>query len=237
MKIAIVEDDRETFEHIGKCLSELLENTAELHYFANGEAFLAAWQPGAFDFIMLDIFMGKQTGVEVAREIRKRDQTVKLSFSTSSNEYASESYEVNACYYLHKPFGKEQLKAMLDRLNLSEIEKQRTAKLPGGTSVVLRSILYADCTAHCTTLHTKDGSDPVVRANFSEIENILCAYPYFFTPTKGVIVNFCEVTAQNRDTFTMSNGAIIPISRRKAKDAQDAYSSFLFEKLRRGGEY
>ena len=236
MKIAVVEDDVGMFEQIREQLAELLGTAAELYHFASGETFLAAWQPGGFDLIILDIFMDRLTGMEVARKIRETDRTVKIAFSTSSNAYASESYEVNACYYLHKPFGKDQLRAMLDRLDLSEVERRRTAKLPDGSTVILRSILYADCAAHCITLHGKDGHDLVVRANFSETERILCAYPYFFSPTKGVIVNFYEVTAQNKDTFTVSNGARIPISRRKAKEAQDAYSSFLFEKLRRGGK-
>lgn len=34
----------------------------------------------------------------------------------------------------------------------------------------------------------------------------------------------------------MSDGSLIPISRRKAKEVTDAYSSFLFEQLRKGGE-
>lgn len=237
MKIAVVEDDIEIFMHIKKNLAELLGAVAELHYFASGEDFLAKWKPGDFDLIILDIFMDKLTGMEVAREIRKADRKVKIAFSTSSNEYASESYEVNACYYLHKPFGIEQLKYMLDRLDLSEVEQQRTVRLPDGTSVILRNIIYVDCAAHCITLHCKSNRNVVVRTKFSEIENTLCAYRYFFTPTKGVIVNFYEVTSQGKDTFTMSGGEIIPISRRKAKETQDAYSSFLFEKLRGGGDY
>ena len=51
-----------------------------------------------------------------------------------------------------------------------------------------------------------------------------------------MIVNFYEVAAQNADTFTMSDGSRIPISRRKAKEVTEAYSSFLFEQLRKGGE-
>ena len=65
---------------------------------------------------------------------------------------------------------------------------------------------------------------------------LLCGYPYFFIPSKGLIINFHEVDAQNADTFTMSNGSLIPISRRKAKEVTDAYSSFLFEQLRKGGK-
>ena len=87
-----------------------------------------------------------------------------------------------------------------------------------------------------TTLHCKYGKDIILRANLSEIEALLCGYPYFFIPSKGLIINFHEVDAQNADTFTMSNGSLIPISRRKAKEVTDAYSSFLFEQLRKGGK-
>ena len=137
---------------------------------------------------------------------------------------------------MRKPFGIDRVKAMLDRLDLEEIEKMRAVKLPDGTSTVLRNIIYVDFALHRVTLHCKDGKNVAVRSNFSEVEPLLCAYPYFFSPTKGVIVNFYEVEAQNGDTFKMRDGSMIPISRRKAKEALDAYSSFLFRQLRKGGE-
>ena len=236
MRIAIVDDDIRMYECLQTYFGELLGSSAELTYFKSGEDFLRVWQPNAFELIVLDIFMDKLTGMDVAREIRKTDSDVRIAFGTTSNEFASESYEVNACYYLHKPFGYDRVKAMIDRIDLAEIEKSRTVQLPDGTNVVLRDIIYADCASHCVTLHAKQNRNTVMRTNFSEIESLLCAYPYFFSPCKGLIVNFYEVSAQNRDTFTMSDGSIVPISRRKAKEVTDAYSSFLFELLRKGGK-
>ncbi len=224
------------YEQLQAYFGEFLSTSAELAYFPSGEALLRSWQPGAFDLIVLDIFMGALSGMDVAKEIRKTDANVRIVFSTTSNEFASESYEVGACYYLHKPFGKERVKAMLDRIDFAQIEKMRTIRLPDGTSIVLRTIIYADNSAHCTTLHCKGGNHITVRANLSEVEALLCSYPYFIRTSKGLIVNLHEVAAQNTDTFTMSDGSILPISRRKAKEVTDAYSSFLFEQLRKGGE-
>ncbi len=236
MKIAIVDDDIQMYDRLNTYLTELLGDSSEVVYFDSGEAFLNAPKSEIFDLIILDIFMSGITGMDVAREIRKTDREVKIVFSTTSNEFASESYEVDACYYLHKPFGRDRVKAMLDRLNLAKVEKMRTAKLPDGTSVVLRDIVYVDFASHCVTLHGRQNGDTVVRTPFSKIEPLLCAYPYFFSPSKGIIVNFYEVTAQIGDTFKMSDGSIIPISRRRSKEVIDAYSSFLFEQLRKGGE-
>lgn len=106
MKIAIVEDDIQMYEHLQTCLYELLGSSAEYIYFPSGEFFLQTWQPGTFELIILDIFMDRLTGMDVAREIRKSDREVRLVFSTTSNEFASESYEVNACYYIRKRPGK-----------------------------------------------------------------------------------------------------------------------------------
>lgn len=57
-------------------------------------------------------------------------QQGKLVFCTASNESAGENDEVNVCYYLHKPFGVERVRAMLDRLNLEKAEEARTVRLP-----------------------------------------------------------------------------------------------------------
>lgn len=233
LRIAIVDDDIGVYEDLKAYIDGFLGNSAEFSYFPNGEAFLEKRED--FDLIILDIFMGRLTGMDVAREIRKTDGDVKIVFATTSNEFASESYEVNACYYLHKPFGKERVKAMLDRLGIAKIEKMRTLKLPDGTNVRLRDIIYIDCASHCVTLHGKR-ENTVVRMNFSEAEPLFCEYPYFYSPTKGIIVNFYEVAARDGTVFKMSDGSLIPISRRKAKEVLDAYSSFLFEKLRKGEE-
>lgn len=236
MKIAVVDDDRRGCEQLGAYLRDLLGTAAEITYYPSGEAFLSAWERGRFDLVILDIYMEKLTGIEVARELRKTDSEVKLVFCTTSNEFAGESYEVNACYYLHKPFGIERVRAMLDRLNLEQVEEARTVRLPDGTAAVLRSIIYADFAAHRVSLHCKQHNDVTVRANFSEIEPLLCANSYFFSPSKGILVNFYEIAAQDGDTFRMSDGSIVPISRRRAKEVLDAYSSFLFEQLRKGGK-
>ena len=233
MKIAIVDDDIKMYNELKGYLTLALNSSAEYYYFKNGEDFLKIWQAGAFDIIIVDIFMDDLTGVDTAKEIRKTDADVKIVFSTTSNEFASESYEVNACYYLRKPFGEEKVKAMLDRLDIAEIERSRAIRLPDGTSVVLRDIIYIDCAAHRITIHCKRNESIVLRTSFSAIESLFGPYSYFFSPIKGMIVNFYEVVSRIGDTFKMSDKSIIPISRHRANDVLEAYSAFCFERLRK----
>ena len=243
MRIAIVDDNEEDRKYLTKEITEIFsEKTKEnpqITQLSSGEEFvkvLSVSEPGEFfDIVFLDIYMKELTGIDTAKKLRQIDKVAKIIFITTSNEFASESYEVNACYYLRKPFGRDKVKVMLDRLNLTEIEKMRTVKLPDGTSAILRNIIYVDFSSHRVTLHCKYDVDTIVRTSFSEIESLLCAYPYFSSPTKGMLINFYEVASQTNDVFVMSDGKSIPISRRKSKEVLDAYFTFRFEMLRNGG--
>lgn len=236
MKIAVVDDDPIARDHLHACLNGLLGDSCAVEPFSSGEAFLSVWQKGLFDLVILDIFMDRLNGMDVAREIRKTDPMVKLVFSTTSNEFASESYEVNACYYLRKPFTDEDFAKMLDRTELDKLELMRSIRLPDGQPIVLRNIIYADFSSHYMTFHNKNGANTVSRVSFSEVEPILCENSYFCSPSKGVVVNFYEVKLLDSDVFLMSDGTRIPISRRKSKDVREEYARFRFDILRCGGE-
>lgn len=236
MRIALVDDDPRAMAALAALFAEALGDAATIEQFDSGEAFLRVWSAGTFDLVVLDIFMGEMTGMDVARCVRETDAHVRLVFGTSSNEFASESYEVNASYYLRKPFRREQVAAMLDRLDLAEMELSRAIRLPDGQAVVLRRVIFADFADHSVTLHCKEGQRIVSRLPFSEIQPLLCAYPYFFSPSKGIVVNFYEVEARQGDVFLMSDGERVPISRRRAREVLDAYAAFRFGNLRKGRE-
>ena len=218
MKIALVDDDPRALAQLEQYLTEQLGRETEISHYGSGEALLADWRPGAFELVVLDIYMGGATGMEVARRLRADDGQVRLAFATSSNDFASESYEVGACYYLRKPFRPEGVRAMLERLDLE----------------ALRSIRYAASDGHRVTLHCKDG-DRTLRTSFAAVEPLLCAYPCFCGICRGVVVNFHEVAGRQEDVFLLKDGTRLPISRRRLREVQEAYSAFRFDRLRKDG--
>ncbi len=78
-----------------------------LDRFSSGEDFLGAFTPGKYDLIFLDIYMDGITGMETAKRIRQTDHDCRIIFITISPEFAVESYNVNASFYLLKPIGKD----------------------------------------------------------------------------------------------------------------------------------
>ena len=235
MNIALVDDDQNQLDLLYKVIAEelsLIPNT-RIKTFPCAEDFLSVWKAGGFDLIILDIFMSGMTGVELARTIRETDETVKLAFCTSSNEFASESYEVNAQYYLHKPITESSILSMLKRMNIDRIEESRKITLPGGEAIAAKNIIYTEYHNHIIFMHQKDGKVTKCRMSQSELEALLLPFGYFCSPSKGIIVNFHEVEDFSDTTLIVSNGTILPISRRKTKDVKDAFAKFHMVKMMR----
>lgn len=118
MKIALVDDDPRALAQLEQYLTEQLGRETEISRYGSGEALLADWRPGAFELVVLDIYMAAPQAWRWPGRLRAGDGQVRLAFATSSNDFASESYEVGACYYLRKPFRPEGVRAMLERLDL-----------------------------------------------------------------------------------------------------------------------
>lgn len=237
MKIALVDDEVSQLQHLRGLLAQelntlLRHTTHQIDAYRNGQTFLDHWQPGRYDVIILDIFMGGITGVDVAKEIRNTDPDVKLVFCSRSNEFAAESYQVNAQYYLVKPATPCSIANMLQRLNLALIQLEQTVTLPDGHSLLLRHILYTEYYNHVVTFYLKGNQTYRLRANHTVVEELLSPCGYICSPSKGILVNFHEVIRAEDDSFTMSDDTVLPISRRRSKDVHAAYTKFRFQKMR-----
>ena len=111
MKIAVIDDsaaDR-------KLLSEKIQNFClresliyEIRLFPSGSEFLQA-SHGDWDIIFLDIFMNEIDGMTLARTLRQNNINSLIIFTTSSPDYAVESYDVQAFHYLLNPIPQDKL--------------------------------------------------------------------------------------------------------------------------------
>lgn len=237
MRIAIVDDLPQEAQKLRQILTQEFHNTHtdihRLEVFPSAEALFAVWQPDTFDLILLDIFMGGMTGVEAAHKIRETDDTVRLVFCTTSNEFASESYSVGASYYLHKPYDTADIRRMITRVRPRDYELTRYVLLPDGQKLILRDIIYSEYINHVITIHRKKGQSTQTRMSQGALEELLAEDSYLISCSKGLLVNLHEVTALENDMFTMSDGTRLPISRRKSKEVQKTYHDFLFRKMRK----
>lgn len=235
MRIALVDDTQEELELLAGIIADELPH-ANVFAFPNGESFLKAWPDNSYDLILLDIYMGGMLGIDVARRIRETDDDVRIVFCTTSNEFASESYEVGANYYLQKPVSSTSFQRMLKMIRLSDYEENRFITLPDGQRIVLRNITYTEYYNHSIIIHSKKRADLQTRMSQTEWEALLSEHNFLYSCSKGIVVNFHEVDRQEDGMFVLKNQASVPISRRKSKDALEAFAKFRFDKMRKEGK-
>lgn len=237
MKIAVIDDEQTELLNLSKTISEYLTEAGYLSeridIFQSAGEFLAAWKAHEYDLILLDIYLGGASGIDVARRIRRMDQDVRLVFCTVSNEFASESYEVGAHYYLLKPILKQRISDMFQSLRLEEYESGRFMILPDGQHMILRNIIYTEYNNHIVTVYNKSGEDIRTRISQTKFEDLLSNFSYFRCCSKGILVNFYEVVKFDGNFFEMSNGKKLYMSRRREKEVRNAYIEFCFKQTRR----
>ena len=201
--------------------------------YSNGESFLSEFYANKYDIVFLDIFMDTLSGVDVAFEIRKSDQNVKIVFCTTSNEFATESYQVDAFYYLVKPFSDRSIKQLIHKLSSLDFELSQFIRISDNIKIYPRNIIYTEYENHKIIIHQKYGNNLCIRMPQHQWEELICNYSYIVNCFKGIIVNLYEVESKTDNSFSMSNGETLPISRRNIKEMNTIYSDFLFQKLRK----
>lgn len=161
MNIAIIDDistDAEALKNITVSYFEKKQIRAEICHFSSAEEFFEDYQPGKFQILFLDIYMDGMTGMEAARRIRRQSDNCILVFVTTSGDFAVESYDVGASYYLLKPFQPEKLCSILDSFQSRHLLASRYIEVVSDRvpiRVPLRSILYADTFRNAVCLHTE----------------------------------------------------------------------------------
>lgn len=238
MRLAIIDDSKKDRQSLNSLLTDCLKEqniypTYSIELFRSGDEFLEAFRPCSYDAIFLDILMDTLSGIETAQKIRTLDEDVRIIFITSSNDYASESYEVRAAGYILKPFSKKELQKIRGILAPSTQQKADYITLPEGRQLILQNVIYTEFYNRHVLIHQKQGGNLRLRISQSEIESHLLPYPYFINCFRGIIVNLHEVEHLQTDYFIMKDGSHVPVSRRKAAETKTAWSEFLFRKVRR----
>lgn len=97
------------------------------------------------DVLILDINLNSNiSGIDLAKEIRKKNKRVYIIFSTGHLEYSLVAYSVKTFDYLPKPLTLERLEITLDRLldDLSNSSSKKFIKLNSKTIINENEISY-----------------------------------------------------------------------------------------------
>ena len=220
-KIAICDDsdvDRQYVLNMVNHWASSANHMLHTDTFTSAENFLFHYADESdYDILLLDIEMGAMNGVDLAKTIRKINDTVQIVFITGFPDFIAEGYEVSALHYLMKPVSEEKLHAVLDKAaaNLAKSEKRLCITHDRQTDFIpLSQITYIEAQKQYVELHTSDVLYRM-KSSLADIESKLDEY--FFRCQRSFIVNLRYVIRIKNDCVVLKNGAEVPISRGMAK--------------------
>lgn len=234
MDIAIVDDMLSECSKLKSRLSDLLHQhsvQAVIHEFADGGSFLEADQKNPFHLVFLDIYMDGLNGIEIASKLRSMERKCLLVFTTSSEDFALESYRLRAFHYLVKPYSDRELQQLFLEILQQLPEQDRYIEVKtttGQVCILLKDIVYADFHQHNICVHKEDGSCVFSRTSFSEFSALFKEEEDFLLCRKGLLINLAFAEDYDGQSFFLKGGEKIPVSRSMTKTAHRAFADYLF---------
>lgn len=234
MHIAICDDNEQERKRLARMLEHFAAEkglTFSLRCFSSAEDMLAAVALQPFSVYFLDIMMPGMDGMTAARHIRQQDTEAKIVFLTSFQEYAYQSYRVQAFDYLLKPAEEQDVFALLSRLQALEEQPEDCLCIQNGRQFIrlpYSSITHLEINQKTLYFHLTDGEVRCIHASLSEYEPQLLARPEFIKIHRSYLVNLKQIAALSPDGCIMFSGENLPVSRLLYQQVRNQVMSHLF---------
>lgn len=198
---------------------------AEIKSFGSGEALLEYVDKNSFfDIYILDMIMPGIKGIELGLELRNRKDNGKIIYLTATSEYAVESYQVAAFFYLLKPLSKKNIYEVLNKAR-AEITRQEIAAMDykdgmehyeiksrdGKIMVRVGDIDYVDIVNRAPNYHMSDGSIiecVMLRGPFIESIKLLADKDIMFLASNNLLINIANVELVDKNQVSFRGGQV-----------------------------
>ena len=233
MRLAICDDSRLDADALAAmCAESSVGKTAEIDVFYSGNHLRAAYEAGArYDVVLLDVRMPDGDGIQLGKHVKTLDPDAVLIFISGYPQYAVESYDCPAFYYIVKPCSPEKLDATLRRAAEHMGAHRQTLTVYRRNvpmSLQLRDVYYIEYFKKHVIFHMETESVEVVGSLAETYEK--CRDFGFHQVHQGYVVNMSKIRSISDKFIILENGVKVEISVRKRADTLLAYAKFL-EKL------
>ena len=240
LQIAICDDEeiqlRQTAALVNTYLRARPGVSGRIAMFQSGADLLERVQSvSGFDLYVLDILMPAMSGIDVGRRLRALGEGGEIVYLTSSNDFAADSYDIRAFFYLLKPVEQEKLFLVLDKavekLNRRQSSSVVVTTADGPRRLLLERIRYVERVGRCVRYYCVDGAvdSLTIRVPFREaIAPLLCDRRFRLCGASFVL-NFQYVTGVKGQTALLDNGQAILLPRTAAAEFKRAWGTYWLE--------
>ncbi|MDO4285364.1 MAG: LytTR family DNA-binding domain-containing protein [Eubacteriales bacterium] len=234
LHIAICDDDEKTLNDLEMRIQHILRKQVVISKHTNPFSLLTYIVDevrGELDLVILDIKLKEQNGIQIAKTILAHFAQIKIIFMTSYLERVKDIFQISPTYFLLKPIETNYLYDALYK-TMEEIDDGRTNVLivRSGTSgkriqtFKVRNIYFIESDNRLIHIHE---SEQVTSAymKLDEIERDLSVN--FCRCHQSYIVNMDKIMKAEKESITLFNDVIIPVSRSKRREVTEKIHRYL----------
>lgn len=236
LKIAICDDEAKDVEQIYTYLQNFeirYDINFEISKFCSAKDILSEYDTtNPFHVIFLDVEMPDMNGIELAKHIRQHnDKRVQIVFVSNYPRYMRDSFEVHPFHYLTKVMTENEFQQVMWQI-VQEYEESHVFKLiiqgrNGKAELVnIHDVLYIEAIKNKKGYLSFVLQNQVIqgKGNLKDWEKELVSY-HFVLSHRSILVNVRHIHFFKENTIILTNGTVLPLSRRRQKDLK-----FLFSK-------
>lgn len=238
--IAVCDDEIQQLRYIYGLLEEYMSSRnlpLRIKEFSSGKELMDSVNNGTeFDMFLLDIVMPEMNGIELGMRLRLSDRSGEIIYLTASPDYAVESYQTRAFFYLLKPIQKEQLFLVLDEAVKSrnkKIEQSFKLKTREGTRLIMYDdLLYAELNNRSIRYYLQDGSfwdSMTMTRSFKDAVSGLLEDERFFLCGASFLVNLYHVRMVDKKGARLTNGKYLELPKTACGSLRTAWFDYSFD--------
>lgn len=201
----------------------------EIDEYSDGQELVSAYDNGKrYNIYFLDVVMPLLNGIDTARHLRDAGDQSQIIFLTAQRDYAVESYQVHAYYYLVKPVDLSALSPLLDRC-IADMDPYTASISVNGAEGIhtlpVNEINYVSLNERRALYHLTDGSiieSTTLRTSFRACMEELLQINCFTLCGASLIINLSHVKDisweeiahfKNGDCLTLPHSAALVLKK------------------------
>ncbi len=193
--------------------------------------------------VFLDIELPQHSGLEISKFLSVSEKNFEIIFTTWHKEFAFQSYEVEALYYLSKPVSAFVLGKAITRLKKRMAEKNllhqtikeakneqketkiEIATIDGKYYFSPNELIYFSANGAYTNVHLENKKPLYVGKNIKYFEELLENQTHFMRVHRSYLLNLWKVAVYKiegeQPLITLKDSTKIPISLQKVGEFQE----------------
>ncbi len=237
-RIALCDDEQKILDEVLQYINKYAESkniqSLEVFPFDSASSLKNALDDEkSFDIFVLDVYIGKEIGTALAKNIRERGIESPIIFLTTSVEHAPQGYETGTLRYLIKPLEPEKFYEAIDAACLQAEKLQskliRFKTENGIESINANNIMYSEAHDHYQYIKLDNGQTIKVRTTVSELYALLAKNDGFFRLGSAYIINLRNIKNLTSSAILLYDNTTIPIPRGKHAELKKVFWNFQCE--------